>query len=93
MNFKGVTYQSIRLRSVWHTRRCHRWHRRRVLRLALHGTNAGAFDSAQGSNGCERLVRALGYKSCVIPAFVLTSATVYSFSLCDLRGIALTSSL
>merc|ERR1719183_1947518 len=32
---------------------------------------------------------ALGYKSCIIPVFVLASAIYVSFSLCDLYGIAL----
>merc|ERR1711972_1176562 len=32
---------------------------------------------------------ALGYKSCIIPVFVLASAIFVSFSLCDLFGIAL----
>merc|ERR1719409_444747 len=32
---------------------------------------------------------ALGYKSCIIPVFVLTSAIFVSFLLCDLYGIAL----
>merc|ERR1719191_1356472 len=32
---------------------------------------------------------ALGYKSCIIPVFVLASAIYVSFNLCDLYGIAL----
>merc|ERR1711920_207663 len=32
---------------------------------------------------------ALGYKSCIIPVFVLASAIFVSFNLCDLYGIAL----
>ncbi|CAJ1437307.1 unnamed protein product [Effrenium voratum] len=32
---------------------------------------------------------ALGYKSCIIPVFVLSSAIFVSFQLCDLYGIAL----
>merc|ERR1719316_2341856 len=32
---------------------------------------------------------ALGYKSCIIPVFVLSSAIYVSFTLCDLYGIAL----
>ena len=32
---------------------------------------------------------ALGYKSCIIPVFVLCSAIFVSFQLCDLYGIAL----
>merc|ERR1711920_1084543 len=32
---------------------------------------------------------ALGYKSCIVPVFVLASAIFVSFNLCDLYGIAL----